>query len=311
MEWGDVRYFLELTRAGTLGAAARRLKVDQTTVTRRIKALEDALGARLFERTPDGAVLTSAGEAIRAAGLDMEEAAIALERRAAGEDARPSGTVRLTATDLLGAYVVVPAIEALRASHPGIRYELHTGAQALDIARREADLAVRIGRPRDAQLVGRRAGTIGYAAYASRAYLAARPPGPPGDGLAGHDVVAYDESTRPAAGLRLGGVPVRDARLALRTSSPLAMMSAVSAGFGVGELACYLADARPELARIWPDLPPTLVDIWLLVHPDLHRTARIRAVLDALSAAFEAHAPALRGERPFEERPAIRKRSRP
>jgi DNA-binding transcriptional LysR family regulator len=311
MEWGDVRYFLELSRAGSFGAAARQLKVNQTTVARRLKTLEDSLGTRLFERTPDGVVLTAAGEAIRAAGGDMEEAAIVLERRASGEDARPSGMVRLTSTDLLGAYVVVPALEVLRGTHPAIRCELHTGTQALDIARREADLAVRLSRPRGTQLVGRRAGTVGYAAYASRAYLAERPAGAPEGGLAGHDIVAYDESTRPAASLRIAGEPVREARLALRTNSPLALMSAVSAGFGIGELACYLADARPELVRVWPDLPPHSVDIWLLVHPDLHRTARIRAVLDVLVAAFEVQGPSLRGERPFEVRPPPTRRGAP
>lgn len=298
MEWSDVRFFLEVTRAGSLGAAARRLKVDQTTVARRLKALEDALATTLFERTPEGVALTAAGEAIREASAQMEEAAIAVERRASGADGRPTGTVRVTTTDLLGARVLVPALERLRENHASIDIEMVTGPQLLDIGRREADVAVRLGQPGSTQLVGRRLGTLGYAAYGSTAYLAAHPAGPPEGGLAGHCIVAYDESIRPAADMRIAGVPIRDARLAFRTNSPLVLLWAIASGCGIGEVACYLGDGHPGVARAWPELAPYQVDIWLLTHPDLHRTARVRAVLDALVAAFQEHAPRLRGERP-------------
>jgi DNA-binding transcriptional LysR family regulator len=297
MEWSDVRFFLEVSRAGSLGSAARKLKVDQTTVARRLKALEDALATTLFERTPEGVALTAAGEAIREAGAQMEEAAMAVERRATGADGRAAGTVRLTTTDLLGARVVVPAVERLREEHPGIDVEMLTGPQLLDIGRREADVAIRLGRPGSSQLVGRKLGTLGYGAYGSVTYLAAHPAGAPEEGLAGHSVVAYDESIRPAADMRIAGVQVRGARLAFRTNSPLVLLSAISAGWGVGEVACYLGDEHPGIARAWPDLAPYQVDIWLLTHPDLHRTARVRAVMDALLEAFHEHAAALRGER--------------
>lgn len=297
MEWSDVRFFLEVTRGGSLGSAARRLKVDQTTVARRLRALEEALGTTLFERTPDGVALTPAGEAIRESSAQMEEAAIALERRATGADGRPSGTVRITTTDLLGARVVVPALERLREEHASIDVEMLTGPQLLDIGRREADVALRLGKPGSTQLVGRKLGTLGYAAYGSKAYLAAHPAGAPEDGLAGHCVVAYDESIRPAADMRVAGVPARGARLAFRTNSPLVLLAAIASGGGIGEVACYLGDVHPGLARVWPDLAPYQVDIWLLTHPDLHRTARVRAVLDALVAAFQERAPEMRGER--------------
>jgi DNA-binding transcriptional LysR family regulator len=227
----------------------------------------------------------------------MEDAAIAVERRATGADARPSGMVRITTTDLLGARVVVPALERLSGMHASIDVEMLTGPQVLDIGRREADVAVRLGRPGSPQLVGRKMGTLGYAAYGSTEYLSAHPAGAPEDGLAGHCVVAYDESIRPAADLRVAGVPVRDVRLAFRTNSPLVLLSAIASGCGIGEVACYLADDHPGLARAWPDLAPYQVDIWLLTHPDLHRTARVRAVMDALLTTFEENAPTLRGER--------------
>jgi len=297
MEWSDVRFFLAVTRAGSLGRAARRLKVDQTTVARRLKALEEALATTLFERTPDGVALTAAGEAIREASAQMEEAAIAVERRATGADGRPAGTVRVTATDLLGARVLVPALERLREEHADIDVEMLTGPQLLDIGRREADVAVRLGHPGSAQLVGRRLGTLGYAAYGSTAYLASHPAGAPENHLAGHCIVAYDESVRQAATMRIAGVPVRDARLAFRTNSPLVLLSAIAAGWGIGEVACYLGDAHPGLARAWLDLEPYQMDIWLLTHPDLHRTARVRAVMDAILTAFHEQAPALRGAR--------------
>ena len=159
-EWGDLRYFLELSRSGTLAAAARKLRVDYTTVGRRLAALEQDLGAKLFERTPEGLILTEAGEGIRAAAEEMEQAAILVEQRALGADRKLAGAVRVATTEMLGQVVVLPAVRALHEIHPQIRVDLATGAYRLDLARREADVALRYLRPESGELVSRRVARV-------------------------------------------------------------------------------------------------------------------------------------------------------
>ena len=171
-DWDAVRFFLELARAKTLARAARRLRVDYTTVGRRVSALERELGAKLFERTPDGFVLTDAGESIRAAAEQMEQSALAVEQRALGADRRLSGTVRVAAAESAGHAVVLPAMRELHLRHPEIRLHLQTGLARLDIARREADLALRFAPPESGDLRVRRLAPIGFALYASKDYLA-------------------------------------------------------------------------------------------------------------------------------------------
>src|SRR6266478_5651980 len=145
--WSDLRFFLELARTGTLAAAGRKLGVDNTTVGRRLSALERDLGSKLFSRTPDGLVLTAAGEAIRTAGEEMEQAVLRGEQRALGSDRKLSGLVRVATTEMLGELAVLPALRSVHERHPQIRIEVLTGAVRLDIARREADVALRYGRP--------------------------------------------------------------------------------------------------------------------------------------------------------------------
>src|SRR5438552_3979649 len=184
-DWDAVRFFLELARAKTLARAARRLRVDYTTVGRRVSAFERELGAKLFERTPDGFVLTDAGESIRAAAEQMEQSALAVEQRALGADRRLSGTVRIAAAESAGHAVVLPAMRELRRRHPEIRLHLQTVLARLDIARREADLALRFTSPESGDLRFRRLTAIGFALYASADYLARHRPPAPGAGFAG------------------------------------------------------------------------------------------------------------------------------
>src|SRR5882724_4397945 len=160
-DWDAVRFFLELARAKTLARAARRLRVDYTTVGRRVSAFERELGAKLFERTPEGFVLTDAGESIRAAAEQMEQSALSVEQRALGADRRLSGTVRVAAAESAGHAVVLPAMRELHLRHPEIRLHLQTGLARLDIARREADLALRFAPPESGDLRVRRLGPSG------------------------------------------------------------------------------------------------------------------------------------------------------
>jgi len=294
-DWDAVRFFLELVRAKTLARAARRLRVDYTTVGRRVSAFERELGAKLFERTPDGFVLTDAGESIRAAAEQMEQSALAVEQRALGADRRLSGTVRVAAAESAGHAVVLPAMREMHLRHPEIRLHLQTGLARLDIARREADLALRFAPPESGDLRVRRLTPIGFALYASKDYLARHRPPAPGAGFVGHDAVLFEEGFRGSPAYTALTQPLRDARAAVRANSMLSLVEAVAIGLGVGALTCCLGDADPRLRRVFPDLPVVRDDLWLVVHADVQRTARIRALIAAVEARCREAAAVLRG----------------
>ncbi len=295
-DWSDLRFFLELARTGTLAAAGRKLGVDNTTVGRRLSALERDLGSKLFSRTPDGLVLTAAGEAIRTAGEEMEQAVLRGEQRVLGSDRKLSGLVRVATTEMLAELAVLPALRSVHERHPQIRVEVLTGAGRLDVARRETDVALRYGRPQSGDLVARRAGTMAFALYASGKYLAARGRPARGSGFSGHDIVTFNVGIRQwRVGGQFGGEPVHDGRVVLRTNSALTLLKAVQVGLGIGPLPCALADPDPKLERVLPTVPAELDELWLVVHPDVQRTSRVRAVIDAIEARMAEIAARLSG----------------
>jgi DNA-binding transcriptional LysR family regulator len=282
-DWENLRVFLEVARAGTLAAAGRKLELDNTTVGRRLAKLERELAAKLFARTPDGMLLTVAGEAMRAAAEEMEQAVLRGEQRALGADKSLAGLVRIATTEMIAQAVVLPAVQKLRDRHPQIRVELLTGAGRLDLSRREADLALRYVRPEAGELLVRKAGAVAYGAYAAKRYLAERGWPKLGDGFAGHDLLTYDPTIR-SWGSGLAGQPISDARVVLRSNSTLSMLRAVQLGLGIGAVPCFLARADKSLARVPAGAPPEVDPLWLVLHPDVARTGRVRAVLDAVEA---------------------------
>jgi DNA-binding transcriptional LysR family regulator len=179
--------------------------------------------------------------------------------------------------------------------HPEIRLHLQTGLARLDIARREADLALRFAPPESGDLRVRRLTPIGFALYASKDYLAGRRPPAPGAGFAGHDAILFEEGFRGSPAYTLLTHPMRDARAAVRANSMLSLVEAVAIGLGVGALTCCLGDADPRLRRVFPDLPVARDDLWLVVHADVQRTERIRALIAALEARCREAAAVLRG----------------
>ena len=273
VDWDDLRFFLALCRAGSRARAARRLRVDETTVARRLERLEREVGGPLVERTPGRVVLTELGETVRASAEQMEEPALAVERRSA--DPQLSGRVRIAAPELLGQYFVLRALLAVRARHPGIALELVTGLQRLDVRRREADIAVRTVRPTESSLVVRRVAKLAVATYVQRGER--RTPA----------VLGYVDGVK----LPLDAIEDRAALpVALRTNAMPTMVEAVRLGWGAADLPCFVAGSVPGLQRVAPDEPPQMLDVWLVVHADSQRTPRIRAVLDELAAAFRRDA---------------------
>jgi DNA-binding transcriptional LysR family regulator len=273
-DWDGLRIFLALSRARTLAAAARTLGVDETTVARRLARLEKELGASLVERAAGGLSLTAAGEAVRAAAEEMESAALAAGRRALGADKQLSGRVRVTAPEILGRYFVLPALQAVHQRHPGIAIELITTIARLDVIRREADVAIRTVRPTEPALIARKVARMALAPYVRRGRKRPAP-------LA---AVSY------ADGVRL---PIRNVedritagQVALRTNSIASVLEAVRLGWGAGDLPCFVGDATPELERAFPREKPDWLDVWLIVHADVQRTARVRILVEELTRVF-------------------------
>jgi DNA-binding transcriptional LysR family regulator len=298
LDWNDLRFFLEIHRGGSLVKAARKLQVDQSTVSRRLAALERSLDARLFDRTPKGYVLTPAGRGMLETVGAMDEAALSLERQLVGADTRLEGRVRVTTSEALAAEVLLPVCGSFHARHPGIELEVITHNQPLSLAQREADLAIRLMKPEGESLVARKVGEIVIGLYGSEAYLARHGVPDARRGYAGHAFVGYLGESSASLEARWLGRNVPDARLALRCHSVLVARAAAVAGFGLALLPCSLGDERPELRRlaIPEDLPAR--PIWLLVHPDLRATPRVRAVMDYFAEQLELLRPRLVGESP-------------
>ena len=287
LDWDDLRFFLAIVRTGSLSAAARDLRVTQSTVGRRLASLESSLGARLLHRTPDGYVPTLAGEAILAQAKRIEEQALAVERTVGGRDALLEGVVRVTAVETLASHALAPAFCALQLGHPEIGIELLANVRHMSLAMREADIAVRLTRFEQHDLVTRRIGAMAHGLYASPAYLKRHGAPDFTAGCAGHQLVTgLDGAEVPQLANWLAEIAPR-ATVALRTDSPEAQVQAGLCGQGLVCLPRLRGDALPdELQRLRPPVDQALVEIWLAVHKDNRRIMRIRLVLDAVATAI-------------------------
>jgi DNA-binding transcriptional LysR family regulator len=286
MDWDNARIFLAIQRVGTLRGAAEQLQIDQATVGRRLNAMEKSLGARLFLRTPTGYVTTPAGDLAVTAIEKMEQAADQLQRQMQGIDEKLCGVVRLAATDTMAKHVLIPALQQLAAAHPNIRVVLSTSSQVSNLTRREADLAVRSVRPTNPDLISRHLKRLAVGLYASPAYLQRRGMPQIGSALAGHEVVVYQRAVSTSQIDSICDESYANARVAMEVSSGLMLLEAVAAGLGIGELPVHMGDADSRLVRVWPQRAQAY-DMWLVLHDDLNRTARVRAVADAIVAAYE------------------------
>ena len=288
VDWDGLRYFLAVARAGTLSGAARRLRVEHTTIARRIAAVERDLGAKLFLRNPRGYVPTSVGEAlVEAAGsIDVEvDRAVRIAR---GQDVAMQGSVRVATADLLATHLIVPALPDLLRAHPEIRVEIVSDTRQHDLSRREADLALRLGGSSDERLMARKLGRLGFGLYAARARRR-------NVDLRTSPYVAFDES--------VGHLPHDDwlaehaphARVVLRANRQQTLIEAVRQGIGLGILPCLAADGDRSLVRLKGPAQVFSRDISLLVHADVQRSRRVRVVMDAMAAFVASHAKRVAG----------------
>lgn len=292
LPWDDLRLVLAVAVAGTLSGAGRRLGLSHATVFRRLGDIEGRLGVKLFDRGRAGYAPTSAGEEVAAAARRIESEVLEVERRVAGRDLRPSGTVRVTTTDTLLMGLLSPIFSRFRQANPDIHLEIAVSNQLFSLSKREADVAIRPSLAPPETLVGRKIGTIAQAIY-GHADLVAK-------GDAEFDIhsvewVGPDEGMTYRALDRWMADQGLDARCRYRVDTLFGMFAAATDGTGLAVLPCYLGDSEPRLARLGEAIPALSTDLWLLTHPDLRKTARVRAFSDFVAGAVEEHRARLAG----------------
>jgi DNA-binding transcriptional LysR family regulator len=287
--WSDLQVFLATAREGTLAAAAAALGVNASTVQRRIGKLESELGTRLFDRTQRGYSLTSTGEELFEHVLMVEQEILAIDRRIGGRDQSLEGTIRIATVDDLATGPLSPIIRDFRREHPGVTIDMGIGSNFADLTRRQADVAIRFGRkPSLGDLVVKHVSRVDVGLYASRKYL--RTHGHPErlEDLRHHAIVRGDDQF---AGLPMESIVERHGdprRIAFRSNSMLARLTAIRDGIGVGILGCFTGERERSLERIDMRFPDASSDLWMVVHVDLRRNARVRAFVDFVHEALVA-----------------------
>jgi len=282
MEWDDFKHFLAVARTGSLTGAGRLLKTSPATVGRRIAALEDRLGARLFDRAQTGYALTESGEAIRLKAEGVEEAVLSLEREAFGRDLRASGKVRVATAEDIASVIVAPRLPEFRRLQPGIILELVSSWDVVNLTRREADVAIRTLRPSHGDFVIRQTGVWNCAVYVSKTYARSHKLTTNVNEMPNVDIISWTEEHRFRGGDWFEK-HAPNAPIVFTANSRHIQYAACKAGLGAAVLPCLTADRDPDLVRLLPPERVRSVPLWLVAHRDLLRTARVRAVLDFLA----------------------------
>ncbi len=289
MDWRDLRIALAVERHRSLVDAGRALRLDPTTVSRRITALEEALGAPIFVRSPEGWRPTDAGRRVveHAARMAQEVRALTHDVDAAAE--RVQGTVRVTTLDYIASWSLAPRLAELRARHPELVIDLRCTEQVLDLAAGQADIAIRLVRPTEPGMRIRRLARLPLGLYGSRAYVDAHGLDPlPSDAAA--DLVSIGRADSPLPEMRWMQALVPRGRVVVVTSSFATVFELVVGGVGLGVLATQAADAHPGLVRLDRAAPPLERSLWRVVPEGLAEAPRIRAVLDWLDFAVGGEA---------------------
>ena len=289
LDWEHQRTFLAVLDSGSLSGAARALALAQPTVRRRIEALEQALGAVLFTRAPNGLQPTETALTLIEPARAMAHAADAFVRTASAAPEAIAGLVRLSASDVIAVEVLPPILDALRLQHPRLVVALSPSNRIEDVLRRESDVAVRMVPPAQDALVARRIGAVPLALHAHRDYLAAAGTPVTLADLAGHCLIGTERETAMLRTLRTRGFPLDVVDFGFRSDSDLAHLAAIRAGIGIGICQTPLAAREPALVPLLPDVFRVDLDTWLVMHEDLRRVARVRAVFDAVAAGLSAY----------------------
>lgn len=278
-DWNDLRYFLAVAQVGTLTGAARRLGTDHATVSRRISALEAAIGAKLFERTPQGYLPTLSGERLVAHAEAMAAEAEAATEGLGRPEAGITGTLRINTLEGFGNFFLAPRIGRFVAQHPRLRVELVMIQQIVALSRREGDVAIGIEPPKENRFVTERLTDYRLGLWASPAYLAGRPTIQRRADLAGHVFVGYVDDLLFTRGLDYLDDVLQGLEARIQTSSLVTQRAITEAGHGICVLPNFMARGRPGLVPVLADDVRLTRSYWLFTHGDIADSARVRAVV--------------------------------
>ena len=288
LDWDDLKVFLNAARGGSLGGAAKRLRVDQSTISRRIAHLESTLGIALFERLPSGLRVNEAGDRLLCHAERIESAVIAMREDVQCGGSRMAGRVRLATMEGIASLYLASRFSRLRRQYPDLTIELLTSPQTVSVNRREADLFLSFFQPTAQGMVSERLGCFQLGLYGSRNYLDARgTPESPVD-LARHDFVTYIDDLIQLNSIRWLDDIIKNPTISFHSNSMIAQMNAAAGGLGLVLLPSFAAGGRDDLVPVLHDRMSTSRQIWINVHSDLQFVPRIRAVSSFLKSIFKA-----------------------
>lgn len=291
LNWDDVKYFLALSRFGSIRAASSKLGVSHSTIARHVEALESYLGIRLFDRSSIGYTITTIGEDVLHIAEQIENEILTLERSIIGRDQKLSGDIRVTMADALSSHLLMPHFAEFCKLYPDITIEVVTTYERLDLNKREADVALRFTEKPPDQLIGKRLVNIYHATYASIEYIMQ------------HDLnngtsarwISYVNNSDFPAWVKKSNYPHIPAQGVFKSMSH--QLEATKAGMGISRLPCFLGDSEPTLKRLPPGLATPAYNLWLLTHTDMRKTARIRIFSEFLENAILSHRELIEGKR--------------
>lgn len=289
LDWSTLQSFVIVAEHGSLSAAARASGSSQPTLSRHIASLETTLGARLFERSKAGVTLTEDGSALMEQAAKMADAAAQMSLLSGGIVDDMAGTVRITASQVVATYLLPEVICAMHLKYPAIETEVVASDDTNNLLRREADIALRMYRPTQPDVVSKHIGNLDLAAYASKSYVARRGLPDGVDDLLNHDMIGYDRSTLMIDGMATQGLDVGRSFFKFRSDDQVVCWEMARAGFGISFNQTTIAERDDTMVRVSGDEPVGRLPVWLTAHGDVRQTPRIRKVYDYLAKALAPH----------------------
>jgi DNA-binding transcriptional LysR family regulator len=283
LAWDDFRLVKAVAEARGMPGAAAELGINHSTVFRRLGQIEEALGTTLFERHRTGYALTAAGEEMVSLAQRLDGDITAFTRKIAGQVVAPEGELRVTTNDSLLVHLLTPMFASFRDNCPDVRLDVVLANQALNLSKRDADVAIRAMDDPPENLVGRRVARIAWALYGRASEFQDADATDPAS-YADRRWVSLGDDLATLKAVQFVQRHVAPERVVYKVNAVLGLAEAIEAGIGIGFLPCFIGDARPGLTRLSPPQPDFAADLWLLTHPDLRQSARVRVFLDFLAA---------------------------
>jgi DNA-binding transcriptional LysR family regulator len=282
LSWDDFRYVKAIADSRSLAGAAEQLGINHSTVFRRLGQIEQHLGSRLFERGRGGYALTTCGEQMVELANRLGEDIVTFERRITGQDLRPSGELRVTTTDIILLRLLQDVLVGFRRAYPKIILDLVVTSRTLNLSKRDADVALRATYPGTDSPTGDRLTRIAWAIYGP-SRLASRSFDPLTDGRQ-HDWIAFTDQVSIARASKWLKEHVDEERIVYKANTLVGLAETAAAGVGLALMPCFVGAAVPGLARLSPAIPEVEGELWLMTHPDLQNTVRVRAFMDYCAA---------------------------